>query len=203
VKRVKVLLVLLLAGVLLVSGCLNTGSKTETSSKVEDTAGGHSSSVPSVSTSTNEQTQTEETTSPRKERPKGILTTKIFNKTFAVNASLVPDSTFDCLSKGPDVIRAYYSAVKSEKNVSDFFDLSVVEESSLLELHEALYRAVDFKELQISEPNCSVISTNLVACSYHYHAVLIKEGQEKTVERDYVTFLSGDVCKIVWTEAES
>jgi len=203
VRAIKVLLVLLVAGVLVASGCINTGFKTETSSGERGTTGTGSSSTPSISTSTNEQTQTKGATPEREEKPTGVVRAKVFNRTLAVNASLVPDSTWDCLSKSPDVIKAYYSAVKDEKNVSDFFDLSVVEESSLLELHEALYRAVDFKELQISEPNCSVISTNLVACSYHYHAVLIKEGQEKTVEKDYVTFLSGDVCKIVWTEAES
>ena len=202
-RATQVLLVLLIAGVLVASGCANPSTGTGTSRGEQSVSGTNSQSTSSISTSTNEQTQTEMATPERKEKPTGVVKAKVFNKTFGVNASLVPDSTFDCLSKSPDVIKAYYSAVKSEKNVSDFFDLTIVDKGSLLELHEALYRAVDFKELQISEPNCSVVSTNLVACSYHYHAVLIKDGQEKTVERDYVTFLSGDVCKIVWTEAES
>jgi len=200
VRTIKLLLVLLIAGVLVASGCTDQSPATGTPGGGQGTTGTSSSSTPSVSTEACGQTQTGETPAEVEEKPSGVVTAEVFNKTFAVNASLVPDSTFECLSKGPDVIKTYYSAVKDKKNVSDFFDLSVVDKGSLLELHEALYRAVDFKELQISEPKCSVVSTNLVACSYHYHAVLIKEGHEKTIERDYVTFLAGDSCKIVWTE---
>ncbi|NJE55337.1 hypothetical protein [Thermococcus sp. 21S9] len=198
-RAVRLLLVLLVVGVLIASGC-TAQSPTRTPDEEQGATGTGSSSTPSVSTGTGEQTQTGETPAGVEEKPSGVVTAEVFNRTLAVNASLVPDSTFDCLSKAPGLIKAYYSAVKDEKNVSSFFDLSVVDEGSLVELHEALYRAVDFRELSVSEPNCSVISTNLVACSYHYSAVLVKDGQEKAVERDYITFLAGDSCKIVWTE---
>ena len=119
-----------------------------------------------------------------------------------VNASLVPDSTWDCSERAPSIIKNYYKAVKNEENVSGFFDLSIVDESSLTELHQALYEAVDFNDLEISGLECFPASTNLVACKYHYSAVITKENQQVGIERDYITFLSGDACKIVWTEAE-
>jgi hypothetical protein len=200
VRAVRFLLVLLVVGVLIASGCTGQSPTTGTPGEGQGATGTGSSSTHSVSTETGGQTQTGETPAGVEEKPGGVVTAEVFNRTLAVNASLVPDSTFDCLSKGPGLIKAYYSAVKDEKNVSGFFDLSVVDEESLVELHEALYQAVDFRELSVSEPNCSVVSTNLVACSYHYSAVLVKDGQEKTIERDYVTFLAGDSCKIVWTE---
>ncbi len=115
---------------------------------------------------------------------------------------MVPDATWECSEKAPSVIEGYYNAVRREENVSGFFDLSVVDESSLIELHRALYEAIDFKDLKVENLECFPVSTKLVACKYHYSAVITKDGQQKGIERNYVTFLSGDRCKIVWTEAE-
>jgi gamma-glutamyl:cysteine ligase YbdK (ATP-grasp superfamily) len=119
-----------------------------------------------------------------------------------VNASLVPEKTVECLKDAPDVIASYYRAVKEEKDVREFFDLDVVDADSLVELHNALYRAVDFKELKVENVTCLVVSVNMVACRYGYSAVLVKDGTEKSIQRQYVTFLSGESCKIVWTEGE-
>lgn len=187
-------MIILIVFLVLASGCTspNTGTSTHSGSAIE---GSHSSGIETTSTGTGETPTTAR-------HPTGVQTHKLLNRTVAINASLVPDSVWECSDKAPSIIEGYYSAVKNEENVSGFFDLSVVDESSLTELHQALYKAVDFKDLKVENVECFPVSTKLVACKYHYSAVITKENQQMSIERDYVTFLSGDECKIVWTEAE-
>ena len=193
-------LVVVLALLVLATGCISQGTGTSTS---QASPAKTSHTTPSSGTGPSQTTTETGGTSTRAvQHPTGVQTYKLLNRTFEVNASLVPDSVWKCSDKAPAVIEGYYSAVKDEKNVSGFFDLSVVDEGSLEELHKALYEAVDFKDLKVENLECFPVSTKLVACKYHYSAVITKDGQQKGIERDYVTFLSGDRCKIVWTEAE-
>ncbi|WP_297090668.1 hypothetical protein [Thermococcus sp.] len=184
----------LIALLVLASGCTspNTGTSTHSGSAIESS---HSSGIETTSTGTGETPTTAR-------HPTGVQTHKLLNRTVAINASLVPDSVWECSDKAPAIIEGYYSAVKKEENVSGFFDLSVVDEDSLTELHEVLYEAVDFGDLKVENVECFPVSTKLVACKYHYSAVIAKDGQQKDIERNYVTFLSGDNCGIIWTEAE-
>ena len=194
----RLLLAGLLVLVVLISGCTNSSVGTPT----------HSSSPAESSHTTNQGTEShqigagETSTTTVPSHPKGIQTYRLLNRTVEINATVVPDATWECSDKAPSVIEGYYSTVEDEKNVSGFFDLSVVDEGSLEELHKALYDAVDFKDLKVENLECFPVSTQLVACEYHYSAVITKDGQQKDIERNYVTFLSGDRCKIVWTEAE-
>ena len=192
---VKRILIFLLILTVLLSGCV--GNAPQNSGKTTEKV----SSSPTESETFSGQTSTGTSqTATTTEKPGGTATLKLFNESRAVNLSLVPEETINCVQKAPEVIQAYYSAVKSEEDVSPYFDLSVVDNTSLKELHEALYRAVDFKELTVSGLNCSVASSQLVACSYHYSATLEKDGETRHIERDYVTFLTGDECRIIWTE---
>jgi len=187
-KKVIVFLVIV---VVFISGCVNQGptkkpeQMTGTGGTVEETQ-----STP----------QAETQTSAPAERPSGIETVRLFNESKAVNLSLVPEKTMDCIREAPKVIEAYYRAVKNEKDVSQYFDLSIVDNESLKELHEALYKAIDFRDINVSNLNCSVASSTLVACTYHYSATLERDGETRSIEKDYVTFLTGDGCKIIWTE---
>ncbi|WP_456366241.1 hypothetical protein [Thermococcus sp.] len=201
VKLGRLFLVVLLALLVLATGCISQGPGTSTSS-TSPTKASHTSPVSGTESSQVTQTETGETSTRIFHHPTGVQTHRLFNRTVAINASLFPDSVWECSDKATSVVEAYYSAVKDEKNVSGFFDLSVVDESSLEELHEALYEAVDFKDLKVENLECFPVSTELVACKYHYSAVIVKDGRERGIERDYVTFLSGNECKIVWTEVE-
>ncbi len=186
----------LLALFVLASGC--TGPGVETTHSSPPAEGSHTTTQVAES----QQTGTGETSTTVPSHPTGIKTYKVLNHTVEINATVVPDATWECSEKAPSIIGGYYSAVKNEENVSGFFDLSVVDEDSLTELHEALYEAVDFKDLKVENIECFPASTQLVACKYHYSAVIVKDGQQMSIERDYVTFLSGQECGIIWTEAE-
>ncbi|ASJ04545.1 MULTISPECIES: hypothetical protein [Thermococcus] len=193
----RVLLILLLVAIVTTAGCVGNGG-TDTGTNPSKTPGETEtpeSESGTVSPGTEEPTST----------PSGaedVISGEILNTTIAVNASFVPEKTFECLKDAPEVIASYYRAVKEEKDVKEFFDLDVVDADSLVELHNALYRAVDFKELKVENITCLVVSVNMVACRYGYSAVLVKDGTEKSLQRQYVTFLSGESCKIVWTEGE-
>ena len=195
-KSPGVLLLGLLVLILITSGCIT--QTFPTSSRKTS----HTPSFSETESSQPAQTETGKVPTSTTQHPAGVHTYRLLNRTVEVNASLVPDFVWECSDKAPSVIEDYYSAVEGEKNVSNFFDLSVVDEGSLVELHEALYEAVDFKDLNVENLECFPVSTNLVACKYHYSAVIVKDGREMSIERDYVTFLSGDKCKIIWTEAE-
>ena len=187
----KKVLVFLVIVVVFISGCVNQELK-----KTPGQTTGMESTVEETQSTSQAETQT----STQTERPSGIETVRLFNESKAVNLSLVPEETIDCTREAPKVIGAYYSTVKDEKDVSQYFDLSVVDNESLKELHEALYKAVDFKDINVSNFNCSVASSALVACTYHYSATLEKDGETRSIEKNYVTFLTGDGCKIIWTE---
>ncbi len=197
-------LIKLLVGIVvlfvLASGCVGQSTGTSTSSQ-HPAEISHTTSVQETESPQTGAGETS-TTSTQASHPSGIQTYRLLNRTVEINASFIPESVWDCSKKAPSVIEDYYSAVKGEKNVSGFFDLSVVDENSLTELHKALYEAVDFKDLKVENVKCFPVSTELVACKYHYSAVITKDGQQKGIERNYVTFLSGDKCKIIWTEAE-
>ncbi len=196
----KLVIVGLLILLVLTSGCVgqNTGiPKASTGGTASETASQTSSEA-----SQSENPTSQSTTQIETPHPTGVQTYRLLNRTIAINATVVPDATWKCSEKAPSIIQNYYRAVKNEENVSGFFDLSVVDEDSLTELHEALYEAVDFKDLKVENVKCFPVSTQLVACKYHYSAVITKDGQQKGIERNYVTFLSGDKCKIIWTEAE-
>ncbi|WP_457753384.1 hypothetical protein [Thermococcus sp.] len=187
----KAFLIVVLVLVLVISGCVGSGGGQATRT--------HSTSFQASSPSP---TETASTTSSHSENPKGIRVVEIFNRTFAVNASLVPEETFACAGKSPGVIKAYYSAVKNEEDVTGYFDSVVVDIDSVRELHDALYKAVDFEKLDVSKIKCYVVSVNLTACTYHYSATIVSGNERKNIEKDYVTFLSGSSCKIVWMEVE-
>ena len=197
-KPLRALPVLLLVLILVASGCVNQGPGTSTS----PTKTSHTAPVPGTESSQATQMETGKTSTTTVQHPTGAQIYRLLNRTVAINATVVPDATWECSEKAPSVVKGYYNAVKNEGNVSGFFDLSVVDEDSLTELHQALYEAVDFKDLKVESVECFPVSTELVACKYHYSAVITKNGQQKGIERNYVTFLSGDKCKIVWTEAE-
>jgi len=196
VKGGKTLFLIVLLGiVLVVSGCTQNGMPTETQK---------TQSRESILQQTTTQTSTT-TTSTATQTPqvkKGTETVSIFNQTYAVNMSLIPPGYQECLQKAPEVIKAYYKAVKNEQPILDYFDLRIVDNESLAELHNALYQAVDFSKLEISEPECVMANTELVACKYHYSAEITKNGESRGIERNYITFLSSDECKIIWTEEE-
>lgn len=194
----RALLVFLMVGMVAMAGCIGNGSKVEKSPTSSHT-GGEPTSFSHTGSSTQSQSPGETTTSTER---RGILGGEVLNTTVAVNASLVPEKTFECLKNAPEVIASYYRAVKEEKDVREFFDLDVVDGDSLVELHNALYRAVDFKDLKVENVTCIIASVNMVACRYNYSAILVKDGTEKSLQRQYVTFLSGESCKIVWTEGE-
>ncbi len=185
----------LLAFFILASGCTSPSEETHSGFPAE-------SSHTTFQGTDSQQTGTGETSTTTARHPTGIKTYRLLNRTVVINATVVPDATWECSEKAPSVVYDYYNAVKNEENVSGFFDLSVVDESSLTELHRALYEAVDFNELKVENVECFPVSTKLVACRYHYSAVITKDEQQRDIERDYVTFLSGDRCKIIWTEAE-
>ncbi|MBO8175356.1 MAG: hypothetical protein H0Z18_08870 [Thermococcus sp.] len=192
-KREKTLFLIVLLGiVLVVSGCTQNGIPTETQKTQA-----RESTIQQTTTQTSP-TQT----SSEVQIKKGVETVSIFNQTYAVNMSLIPPAYQKCLQKAPEVIRAYYEAVKNEQPVLDYFDLRIVDNESLVELHNALYQAVDFSKLEISDPECVMANTELVACKYHYSAEITKDGESKSIERNYITFLSSDECKIIWTEEE-
>ncbi len=182
--------ILLLVAILLISGCTQKEQLMPTQSQSKEV---ETSSTAQTSTATETQTP---------QLKKGIEKVEIFNETYAVNMSLVPPKMQECLQKAPEVIKAYYNAVKNEQPILDYFDLGIVDNESLIELHKALYQAVDFSKLEISDPKCAMANIELVACKYHYSAEITKNGESKSIERDYVTFLSSDECKIVWTEGE-
>ena len=191
----KLIIVALLVLFVLASGCTNPSGETHSSSPAE-------SSHTTTQGAESRQTGASETSTTTARHPEGIQTHRLLNRTVVINATMVPDATWECSEKAPSVIEGYYNVVRREENVSGFFDLSVVDESSLTELHRALYGAVDFKDLKIENLECFPVSTKLVACKYHYSAVITKDEQQRDIERNYVTFLSGDRCKIIWTEAE-
>ncbi|WP_297489698.1 hypothetical protein [Thermococcus sp.] len=200
VKPGRLFLVVVLVLLVMATGCISQGTGTSTSHA--SPAKTSHTTPPSGTGPSQTTTETGETSTRIVQHPTGVQTYRLLNRTVAINASLVPDSVWECSDKAPSVIEGYYSAVKNEENISGFFDLSVVDESSLVELHEALYEAVDFKDLKVENLECFPVSTKLVACKYHYSAVIVKDSREMGIERDYVTFLSGDRCKIVWTEVE-
>ncbi|WP_457753843.1 hypothetical protein [Thermococcus sp.] len=192
-KRGRVLFLIVLLGiVLVVSGCTQNVIPTETQ-KTQT----RESTIQQTTTQTSP-TQT----SSEVQIKKGVETVSIFNQTYAVNMSLIPPAYQECLQKAPEVIGAYYEAVKNEQPVLDYFDLRIVDNESLIELHNALYQAVDFSKLEISDPECVMANTELVACKYHYSAEITKDGESRSIERNYITFLSSDECKIIWTEEE-
>ncbi len=193
----RLFLIGLVVFLVLAGGCINSGVETTHSSS----PAGNTQTI-AQGTESHQTGVSETSTTSTHAHSLGIKTYRLLNRTVELNASLVPDSVWACSDKAPSVIESYYSAVRGEKNVSGFFDLSVVDEGSLEELHKALYEAVDFKDLKVKNLECFPVSTQLVACKYHYSAVIMKDGQLKGIERNYVTFLSGDKCKIVWTEAE-
>ena len=183
---------------ILTSGCVgqNTGIPTASPGGTAPETASQTSSEVSQSENPTSQSVTQTETS----RPTGVQTYRLLNRTVAINATVVPDATWKCSNKAPAVIKGYYNAVKNEENVSGFFDLSVVDGDSLTELHQALYEVVDFKDLKVEDIECFPASTQLVACKYHYSAVIVKDDQQMSIERDYVTFLSGRECGIIWTE---
>ncbi|AFK22044.1 hypothetical protein [Pyrococcus sp. ST04] len=195
-KRFSAFLIILLTTIVIIGGCVgNYGPLTKTKEGQEKT-------VPK--TSEVEENNTPSSTKPEEisVRKKGVIRTNIMNTTIAVNASLLPQATFECLDRAPDVVLSYYQRVEEEGDVREFFDLDVVDELSLVELHNALYRAIDFKQLNVRNVTCAIVSINMVACEYEYSASIVRNGEEKLIQRKYVTFLNTDSCKIVWTEEE-
>ncbi|WP_461866766.1 hypothetical protein [Thermococcus sp.] len=190
----RLIIIFLLAVVLIVSGCTQKESLLPTQSSSEQ--------PPKTSSTSQTSTTTTSTATQTPQVKRGTETVSIFNQTYAVNMSLIPLGYQECLQKAPEVIKAYYKAVKNEQPILDYFDLRIVDNESLAELHNALYQAVDFSKLEISEPECVMANTELVACKYHYSAEITKNGESRSIERNYVTFLSSDECKIIWTEEE-
>lgn len=102
--------------------------------------------------------------------------------------------TYESLRKAARNIINYYRAVKDEDlRISKYFDLSVVDNESLIKLHKALYEAYDIKELRVSNLTCSFVSNDVIGCSYVVHVVLIdRSGKSLTQVNNLVTLTNRD-----------
>lgn len=169
-----------------------TTSKPSTTSAVKTSA--VTTSKPKL-TSKSSITTTKPTTSVTK--PKSVTTT-LPKKLVGINVSklrsIVQPKVVKAEGKAKDNILKYYEAVRKESlNITNLFDLNVVDEDSLIKLHKAFYEAYDIKKLRVSNVTCSFISADVIKCSYTVTITVVdKSGKSLTQVNNLVTFTNKD-----------
>ncbi len=148
------------------------------------------------------------TTTTVAEAQSNATTTRMPGKLVGVNMtqleSIVKPETVSAKEKARENILGYYNAVKKEDlNITRFFDLSVVDEDSLINLHKAFYEAYDIKKLEVSNFTCTFVSNDTIKCTYTVTITVVDEnGEEMTQVNNLVTFTNSEGLIIQTVPAE-
>ncbi len=112
----------------------------------------------------------------------------------------------DSVNRPEDTIKLYYSLVCNEKDPSMLFS-SVVDRSTVSEIHRAVYAAFDYADCKVTDISCKEVvsdlfgdTANYTLCHYRFSAkVRDRKGREKEIGGSYTTLLD-DSFAIIWTE---